>query len=144
MTVQIHGILSENADIYWPFISEWCEDALSRAMGDLLNLDDVKAAVAKQEMQLWVIYNNGKITATCVTEIRTWPRTKVLTAIIVAGRGMDEWVRQLDALLTAFGAANGCKMLDAHGRSGWKKPLAELGWQQSVVTYAKGIENGKE
>ena len=105
-------------------------------------LEDVQSAVARRDMQLWVIHNGPAITAVCVTEITKWPRAKVLTALIVAGVDMPAWVAQLDALLMDYARSCGCSVLDAHGRHGWKKTLEKLGWKSAAVTYAKEVNHG--
>jgi hypothetical protein len=138
--IAIHGIQSHEAFSWWPLVSKWCEQALEYA-GNLLTLDDVKEAVANRDMQLWVICEDENAMAVCVTEIRSWPRTKVLTAIIVGGAGMEHWVGALDEVLVQFARAQGCRVLDAHGRRGWLKSLSALGWKDMTVTYAKEIHH---
>lgn len=136
--ITVQGVLAADANRWWPAVANWCEAALEHG-GGLLNLDDVKRAVEQRDMQLWVIHEWRELKAVCVTEIRQWPRAKVLTAIIVAGNDMDRWVGALDDVLTRYAEATGCKAVDAHGRRGWTKTLRDLGWRDAVVTFAKEI-----
>ena len=138
--ISIQGIRAEDAHNWWPKVAKWCEQALEHG-GNLLTLDDVKEAVANRDMQLWIIMDWREVTAVCVTEIRNWPRTKVLTAIIVGGQHMDRWVAPLDDVLVRFAKDQGCRVLDAHGRRGWTKVLNSLGWKDATVTFAKEIQN---
>jgi len=136
--VTVSGVLAENANSWWEFVSDWCNNALSYG-GGLLALEDIQAAVANRDMQLWVIHNNGILTAVCVTELRQWPRGKALTSIIVGGVGMEEWIGALDSVLTAYAVSHGCKVVDAHGRKGWHKTIGKLGYQMALVTYMKEV-----
>ena len=136
--ITVQGICAEDAPAWWPVVSEWCNQALSKGCWTL-DLEDVREAVAGRAMQLWIIHDFGKLTAVCVTEIRVWPKVKVLTAIIVAGHDMPKWVAALDDVLTRYGREQGCKVLDAHGRKGWTKTLKTLGWKDIMTTYAKRL-----
>lgn len=139
--ITVQGVPAQQAQLWWPQVAHWCEAALSHG-GDLLNLEDLKAAVAARDMQLWVVHEGEQLLAVCVTEIRRWPRCSVLTAIVVGGEQMPRWVRGLDDVLTRYARANGCAVLDAHGRKGWTKTLRSLGWRDCAVTFAKEIRHG--
>ena len=136
--VEIQGIQADDATAWWPHVAEWCEAALAHG-GGLLDLDDVKAAVADRRMQLWAISLDGALTAVCVTSIHQWSRACVLTAIIVGGEGMHNWVAALDDVLTRYAREKGCRFVDAHGRKGWHKVLGSLGWKESTISYMKEV-----
>lgn len=136
--ITMQGIPAGEADHWWPKVGAWCAAALAVG-GDLLNLDDVKQAVADRDMQLWVIHEWRELKAVCVTEIRQWPRAKVLTALAVGGEDMPHWVGAIDDVLVRYAQANGCQAVEAHGRRGWTKTLGALGWKDAVVTFAKEV-----
>lgn len=136
--LEIRGILADEANEWWPKVSGWCEEALEHG-GGLMNLDDVKSAVAERDMQLWVIHEWRELKAVCVTKIQRYPQASVLTAVIVAGRDMPTWVDALDDLLVRFAQSKGCKAVEAHGRRGWTKTLRAMGWRDAVVTFAKEV-----
>lgn len=139
--VTVQGIPANEASQWWPKVARWCDAALAHG-GGLLALEDVKQAVENRDMQLWVIHEWRELKAVCVTEIRQWPRAKVLTAIIVGGEDMPRWVAALDDVLMRYAKSNDCKAVDAHGRRGWTKTLCALGWRDAVVTFAKEVKNG--
>lgn len=136
--ITIQGILAKDAPHMWPVVSDWCEGALEYA-GGLMNLDDVKAAVAKNEMQMWVVMNASTPQAVCITEIRRYPRANVLTAILIGGTKLHKWAAQLDSLLTRFATANNCKFVDGYGRKGWEKIVNSLGWARRATIYMKRV-----
>lgn len=139
--ITVQGIPANEASQWWPEVAGWCEAALEHG-GGLLALEDVKQAVENRDMQLWVIHEWRELKAVCVTEIRQWPRAKVLTAIIVGGEDMPRWVAALDDVLARYAASTGCKAVEAHGRRGWTKTLRALGWHDAVVTFAKEVNHG--
>lgn len=137
--IAVQGVPAQMAQLWWPRIAHWCEEALGYS-GGLLDLEDVKQAVASRDMQLWVIHDGKGPVAACVTEIRRWPRASVLTVLLLGGEQMHSWVAALDDTLTRFAQSQGCKGLDCYGRKGWSKALRNLGWRERVVMCAKEIQ----
>lgn len=140
--ITVTGVVADEARTWWPKVSRWCEAALEHG-GGLLSLDDIKQGVAERDMQLWVIHEWRTLKAVCVTTIQIWPQAKVLTAIVVGGHGMPDWVEALDDVLMRYAAAQGCKVVDAHGRRGWTKTLRGLGWRDAMVTFSKEVNDGR-
>jgi hypothetical protein len=138
MRITVRGIPSLEASAWWPRVSRLVADALAHG-GECYSLDDILSAIKQRDMQLWVVHEDDELKAVCVTEIRQWPQAKILTAIIVAGHDMQNWVHALDDTLTRYAVAHGCKAIEAHGRKGWRPTLSELGWRDVVVTYVKEI-----
>lgn len=136
--ISIVGIPDTEADKWWPSVSDWCTEALSYG-GGLLTLDDLKDAVESRDMQLWLVFDDGKLTAVFITKISVWSKLKSLTTVVIAGNNMDKWIGALDDVLVRFGREKGCSLLDAYGRRGWTKTVRKFGWVDSIVTYTKGI-----
>jgi hypothetical protein len=133
---RIEGVLAENANATWPDIVCWAEDALKYADG-LYDLEDLREGIALRDMQLWLI-KQPELRAFCITEISVFPKARVLTAVLVGGEGMPEWIGALNAHLTRFGRAHECVKFNAYGRPGWRPFARGLGWSETV-TYWKDL-----
>ena len=137
--VSIQGISAGKVVEWWPFVWKMVQSALDRGGDGLVGAEDILSKLLDRDLQLWVISVDGCMVASCCTEMLIWPRGKVLSAPIIAGERMDEWIAELDRLLCDFGKSNGCTHLQGHGRKGWKKTLNRLGWSDDIVEYQKRL-----
>lgn len=103
----------------WPIIEPILKRATDRVRGyepiDLLIL------VLAGRMNLFLVRDQGRIIAVCVTEVHQYPRCRVLDAAFVAGTGMRRWYRQLNDALDAQAEALGCVDIVGHDRKGWSR-----------------------
>lgn len=136
--ITVAGVRAEDADVWWPRVSDWCQAALDRA-GNLMTLDDVKERIIARDMQLWVIHVGDELKAVSVSEIIQWPQMRVITGVLTGGVDMPQWIDALVDVLSRYGHEQGCVRLDCHGRRGWKKPFEALGCKEIAVTFTKGI-----
>lgn len=112
----------------------WIEAALEHS-GGTHTFDDIVGAVYAGQMQFWPAES-----ACAVTEIVNFPRRKVLH-IFLAGGEMQEIV-DMDGPAADFAKANGCTAMTIAGRRGWKKILAEKGYEESYTALIKEINCG--
>ena len=121
---------------YWPIVEGWVESALEHA-DDLYSKEYIFASLMNRDMQLWLILKDDKPIACCVSKVNVYPIAKTICAFIVAGSDSDSWIDELTDTLSKFGKENGCSVIEAHGRMGWKKKLN--GWK-TTVNYSKEIQ----
>lgn len=136
--IEIAGVQPEDADKWWPIAKGWCADALEYGCG-LLSVEDIIAGVDSQHMQMWMIFRDGQPVAVSITEIICFPREKMLSAFIIGGVGMEDWVGALDDTLTRYAQDCGCSMLNGSGRKGWERVLKKFGWGSPSATYMKRV-----
>lgn len=105
----------------------WIEAALAYT-GGTHALDDVRAAVARGDMQLWP----GECCA-MVTELVTYPRLKAVR-IFAGGGDMLEMLRMSDAVIR-WAAEEGCQRVEGFGRSGWMRALRAMGAEVRVFMW---------
>ena len=110
---------------------EWIEAALAYS-GGTHDFEDVCQAIVEGKMQLWA---GDK--ACAVTEIIVYPSKKVLH-VILAGGDMDQ-ILDMQESAEAWGKAQGCSSMTIAGRQGWKRVLADYGYEQMFVTLGKEI-----
>jgi GNAT superfamily N-acetyltransferase len=70
-------------------------------------------------MGIWFIERDGQLLAGAVTELRQFPRKRVLEVPFIGGRGLALWHRQLLEALDAHARDNGCAVLMGYDRKGW-------------------------
>ena len=99
---------------------------------DTHSLDDVKAAVAKGEAQLWC----GEQSA-LVTELMVYPRKKVCR-IWMAGGLLWELQGEMLPAVEEWAKSKGCTSVEIIGRRGWGRVLE--GYRQPHTVLMKEIE----
>lgn len=110
------------AHVYRPQI----EAALAHGSGTH-TFEDVVADLAGGRMQLWPGHES-----VVVTEIREFPRAKVLH-VVLAGGTLKALEPMLEPLLN-WGRAQGCSRVMMLGRPGWTRTfLAAAGWTPTAV-----------
>jgi hypothetical protein len=98
---------------HWERLKHVLQPALSRE-GDLFSLDDVWQAVQNEQAQFWPGRNSA-----VVTEIKVYPRSKVLHVWLAAG-DLDE-IRGMVHMIKHFGRSVGCERIALQGRPGWSR-----------------------
>lgn len=82
---------------------------------------DVLQAAFAGRCGIWLCEYKGDLLAVIATEIREYPRRRLLEMMFCGGRGMRLW---LDAAITTFDAharACGCSHVLCAGRPGWAR-----------------------
>lgn len=122
-------------------LSVWHEVAplLKRAFDRVdypFTMEEIAGKVNDREMQLWMTHDAS---TAWLTRILEFPRYKVLEVIAGGGEGLDEWLVELDQLLTAFASHHGCKYVECQGRKGWQRVAGPLGYTPVWVTIRKEV-----
>lgn len=85
---------------------------------------DVLAAHLKNEMQIWVAWDEEKaaheaVDAAMVTQIYTFPRKKICAMRYVRGRNLKAWAKLFIAKSEEFARSQGCQEMGGGHRRGW-------------------------
>lgn len=108
----------------WPTIEPILKRATDRAKAyepiDILHL------VMLGRMSLILVREDGRIIATAITEVRQYPRARVLEVPFVAGTGLNRWHSQLLEIIDAQAETMGCSDIMGFLRKGWVKYGFEL------------------
>tara|TARA_R100000482_G_scaffold13473_1_gene4012 strand:- start:70 stop:429 length:360 start_codon:yes stop_codon:yes gene_type:complete len=114
---------------------ERCRKHIEAALeytGGTHDIIDIYEGLYKGTMQLWPAKDSC-----LVTEIINYPKKKVLN-IFLGGGDLTEILSMHDDVIS-WAKQQGCTALNMTGRFGWKKPLAEHGWQPMHTSYVKEI-----
>lgn len=134
---QLVGVSHAVVPTLWPNVAPVLQRACDRSDGRYA-VDDVRAALLRRDMQLWIAVGGGTdtIEAICITEIVAYPQEKRCGVVFCAGRDVPRWLHHLDAI-EAWAQMQGCAALELQGRPGWERLLD--GWDKTHVLLRKRI-----
>jgi hypothetical protein len=108
----------------WPIIEPILKRATDRAKG--YEPIDILGLVMMGRMSLILVRDGGRIIALAITEVRQYPRCRVLEVPFVAGTGLKRWHEQLLEVIDAQAETAGCSDIMGFLRKGWIKFGFEL------------------
>ena len=87
----------------------------------LWNTDDILEAVMKDEMQLWIAYDDDaeKLLGAVITQINIYPRAKLVNVFLLGGNNIRMWKDKMAEKIEKFAREEGCFYLQSIGRKGW-------------------------
>ena len=110
---------------------DWSAPKLQKALdyaGNTHTVDDVRAAVALGDMQVWP----GK-RSVMITEVVQYPQVKAVR--VFAGYGDMKELRQMEGPAASWATSIGCTRLEGFGRVGWLRALQDRGYQARVFCW---------
>ncbi|MFT8736590.1 MAG: hypothetical protein ABF760_03910 [Zymomonas mobilis] len=126
----------------WPAARNFLEPALKRSDEDWSN---ILPELAEGHLQLWAVLQSDNndcdiLYAAAITRIVTTQAGEVAEIHLVGGRDFDLWIADLSEIIAHSAKEIGCIAVRAYGRTGWRRPLAKLGWQEKTVAYEKALK----
>jgi len=142
MTLVPNGQVAQLIPALWPYLSTSEEWTHGRG-----KVDDILRFILTGQMQLWVGHEDNEIYGHVITEVKAYPRCKMLVIQYCAGEAnhMQYVEDQMYDLLDRFAKDAGCAGIEFVGRPGWRKSAGSHGYTVQSVTYQKffkGAENG--
>ena len=142
MTLVPNGQVAQLIPALWPYLATSEEWTHGRA-----KVDDILRFILTGQMQLWVGHEDNEIYGHVITEVKAYPRCKMLVVQYCAGEPnhMQYVEDQMYDLLDRFAKDAGCAGIEFVGRPGWRKSAGSHGYTVQSVTYQKffkGAENG--
>lgn len=118
---------------YWPSI----EPILARATNRTKSYApiDILHRVFLGQMGMWLVIEGDKIIAVAITEVRQFPRNRVLEVPFIAGHGLKRWHEALLDALDKQAEALGCSDIHGFDRRGW----ARFGFRVTGVTLQRSV-----
>ena len=127
---QISGVLPA----LLPYLAKSEEWTRGRAV-----IDDILRFVLNGQMQLWVAHQEGQVYGHVITEVKDYPRCKMLIVQYCAGEEdhMQYAEDEMFDLLDRFAKDAGCAGVEFVGRPGWRKQANKYGYSIQSVMYQK-------
>jgi len=109
----------------WNAVEPLLRRAMDRAEAIIEPEDVVGQVCSGRSTMLFVEDDLGALRVVVVTELRLYPRRRVLDVSWIGGAdnatGLTEWAPLLVEFLEEMGRQNGCSMLSGTGRIGWSR-----------------------
>jgi hypothetical protein len=104
--------------------------------------DDIIQLVLSGQMQLWVAHDAQVIYGHVITEIKTYPRCKMLTVQYCAMEPgtMSQVEDVMQDVASRFAKDAGCAGIEFVGRPGWRSTAHKYGYEVQSVMYQKFFE----
>ena len=128
------GMVSSVIPALLPYLAESEKWSKGRA-----SVDDILRFVLNQQMQLWIVHEENTIYGHVITEIKEYPRCKMLVVQYCAGEPdhMQYVDDEIFDLLDRFAKDTGCSGIEFVGRPGWRKQAEKYGFEVRSVMYQK-------
>ena len=117
-----------------PYLKESEERTRGRALAE-----DLVDMVLAGRMQLWVVEKEAIPYGHIITEIKEYPRCKMLTVQYCAMKPwtMDIVSEKMHSIAERFAKDAGCAGVEFVGRPGWRNVAKENGYEIQSVMYQK-------
>ena len=73
----------------------------------------------RQAVGIWLCEGRRGIDAVVVTEVKQYPRKRILDVLIAGGTNMAEWMPELRAAIDKHARETGCDHIASIARPGW-------------------------
>ena len=102
-------------------------------------VDDILRFVFNGQMQLWIGHEEGKIYGHVITEVKDYPRRRMLVVQYCAMQTgtLEEVEDHMQDLASRFAKDAGCAGIEFIGRPGWRNTANKYGYTTQSVTYQK-------
>ena len=118
--MEVVWVNKQDAEKIWPMVEPFLISALKRWLPVYFS-PDLLEMVKKDELQLWIITDNEKeeLYGAGLTEIRSYPRARILNLFMLGGKEMKKWKAEWSAAMELFARSQKCDFMQAIGRRGW-------------------------
>lgn len=131
-------VAPEVVDSVWNDAGPMLSKAVNREPREL-TLGDLKAALKKAEMDLWLIQDDeGVVKGAGVTKLFQYVDGLCVYIRYLGGEGVREWFTNLWPEWSAMLKSHGIKYIVQAGRPGWTKILPE-GWKPVALMMMKEL-----
>ena len=138
MSITIYPVPPKSVAKLWGKLEPFVGRALAFAQGEFLS-EDIGNSLKNGNMQAWMVCEDKHVLGLFITEVIEYPRFTSLRVVTTTGTRFDSWSGVLDACLTKFAAEQGCSRIEATGRRGWVRKMADFGYIGAYTTVVKNL-----
>lgn len=122
---------------YWPSIRVNVEAALA-GRSIIHTAEDLYAGCLKRVMTLWLALDGDEPKGVAIALVERHARATICVILVLAGEPMADWI-DFEPDICAWAKGQGCDAIEAAGRKGWERRVADLGYKPAYVIYRKGL-----
>lgn len=137
--IKISMVPVEHIEHIWPAVEYYVEESLKYFPGRYTT-EDIKKGLLNEPRQLWIAFEDNIVYGVVGTHVITYPQMKTLFMHFIGG---DKGLERKDAMLGMlqhFAKDNGCSLLEAQGRNGWKKIFKDNGLNSHTICFDIPVE----
>lgn len=136
--VRIVQVQTDELEGLWPSVLPWLEGLIEEVSLARMTPDDWKKRIEENEAQLFVVWADleRKPLAVFVTQMDDYPRARVLSIPLLAGRERKRWEHLLHDV-EAWARRSGCTQVEIPGRPGWGRIYPE--YEARHVVFVKEL-----
>lgn len=139
--IAISLVPAEGLPRVWPIVEPMLAKAAEYTNGRF-NTADILTDIACGQQTLWIAIEGGKIIGCTTISIIEYPTgIKSLCYEYLGGDDVSRWLGEGHKVCMQYAKDHGCTKLECLGRSGWKRFLRDIGYQQFAVKYEFNIED---
>lgn len=137
-TVEIMRVTEATLAQAWPTAYGLLE-SLDEQVPALLLRQDVPELVLGEQVQLWLINDVQEFFFAVLSELRQYPRGRMLNIFWASGSRMRQALPLL-SYIEAWAEMQGATFMQVQGRPGWSRMLAVEGYKSRLLVLQKPIE----
>jgi hypothetical protein len=85
---------------------------------------------------IWLCQVEGEVVAAFVTEVKQYPRRRILEMLFCGGGGMRDWIGDAVQAMDRHAKETGCALIACTGRKGWARAW---GGEVTDVVVVRGL-----
>ena len=136
--MKLYAINPAQLDMYWGAVEPFI--ALAMDFSPFEDVQTVYDALDKEQAQLWVIWDRGKIVAAVVTRLEITKTGNYCNIWACAGKGFAHWVHLIREI-EDWARKEGCTAIYETGRPGLARKLKQLGYKPTHIRLEKALPN---
>lgn len=134
--VDLVAIPADTIDANWHWLAGQL-DEIAAVSGGRLTKMDVARSLLERDTQLWAAKDGDKVSV-MTTQLLNFPQMRECRVIGARGQDVDRWLA-LWPQFEAWAIRNGCAVMTAECRPGWKRLLAPLGFTETRLVLEKRL-----
>lgn len=127
----ISAVDKESLPLVWRALGPQIKKGLSVGMGPRTTERILYSAVEDGSCAMWAIHDDKVIKAAVILSVKTYPNLRTLFVELLAGSNLDEWIDELNQLLTEYKTRVRADIIEACARPGLAKRLKQ--WKTKAV-----------
>lgn len=135
----VRGVPSPLIERFWHFAEPYVKRALDHAYGEM-SFEDVRNRCINRDMQLWLVYVDGRVIGAGTTEIINYPQKKICRIVTLAGTEFDEWRQMAHNIIEMWAVENECVGMESLTRKGFVPKLLGMGYKHKYSVMHKSLK----
>lgn len=127
----ISTVPPDQLDFVWNQVEPQIEKAFSTGAGDRSSPAHLYQAVQDGLAHCLAVHQDGDVEAAIFISIKDFPTMRTLFVEVLAGRNLDSWLDDVEAVLKEYKKRLGADKIEASVRAGLAKRLTH--WRQKSI-----------